>query len=307
MITIIGGGIIGVFSALELLERGAKVRLIDQLKPVSAAAYGSAGVISPFAVVPMSLPGTWRSVPAMLLSSESSLAIQPSHLPRFFPWAARFLQNGQLSRVEAHSRAMAPLVAEAPNLYRRHLHGADAIDAIADSSYIYLYRDLSKLNEKQLSFSLRERVGAEIEVMNRGRLAEVEPDLSDTYVGAVAIHGQARTSSPARILDALLQKAREAGAEIRRGMATALHRDGEGWIIDVEGEPLRAEKVLIASGGRSDDLLAPLGIKAPMEREFGYNIEISAPNVSIRNTVFRHSISHCWQCHERWYSLVELR
>ena len=46
-VTIVGGGIIGICSALSLQERGIKVRLIDRESPGQTTSFGNAGVISP--------------------------------------------------------------------------------------------------------------------------------------------------------------------------------------------------------------------------------------------------------------------
>lgn len=47
-VTIVGAGIIGICSALSLLETGLSVRLIDPGEPGQAASFGNAGVISPW-------------------------------------------------------------------------------------------------------------------------------------------------------------------------------------------------------------------------------------------------------------------
>ena len=44
-VTILGGGIIGICSALSLQERGVNVRLIDINDPGQTTSFGNAGVI----------------------------------------------------------------------------------------------------------------------------------------------------------------------------------------------------------------------------------------------------------------------
>ena len=56
-VTIIGGGIIGICSALSLQDRGIRVRLIDKDDPGQATSFGNAGVISPWSIIPHSIPG----------------------------------------------------------------------------------------------------------------------------------------------------------------------------------------------------------------------------------------------------------
>ena len=46
-IVVIGGGIVGICTAIALAERGVPVRLIDRDAPGQGASMGNAGVISP--------------------------------------------------------------------------------------------------------------------------------------------------------------------------------------------------------------------------------------------------------------------
>ncbi|MCP5072918.1 MAG: FAD-binding oxidoreductase, partial [Rhodobacteraceae bacterium] len=55
-VTVLGAGIVGICSALSLAEKGLRVRLIDRDDPGQATSHGNAGVISPWSVVPQSMP-----------------------------------------------------------------------------------------------------------------------------------------------------------------------------------------------------------------------------------------------------------
>lgn len=60
---IIGAGIVGICTAISLLEKGFAVLLIDHNEPAEGASHGNAGVVSPWTCVPQSMPGVWRSIP----------------------------------------------------------------------------------------------------------------------------------------------------------------------------------------------------------------------------------------------------
>ena len=47
-VTIVGGGIVGICTALSLQDRGINVRLIERDDPGQATSFGNAGVISPW-------------------------------------------------------------------------------------------------------------------------------------------------------------------------------------------------------------------------------------------------------------------
>ena len=155
-VTIIGAGIIGICSALSLLERGASVRIIDRSEPADATSYGNAGVISPWSCIPQSLPGTWRILPKALLDPLGPLRIDWRYLPAFVPWAMRFLKAGRAGRVEKIADAMDVLNRPNVELYQRHLAGTGKEHLLQESYYLQVHRQPLAIDRDDLAFRLRE-------------------------------------------------------------------------------------------------------------------------------------------------------
>jgi D-amino-acid dehydrogenase len=118
-VAILGAGIVGVCCALSLQEKGYAVTLIDRQSPGEAASYGNAGVISPWSCVPQCMPGTLQQIPGWLLRSDGPVSIRWRDLLTTVPWALWFLANTRLSKVEEISRAMAGLMHDNVEIYRR--------------------------------------------------------------------------------------------------------------------------------------------------------------------------------------------
>lgn len=84
-VTIIGGGIVGVCSALYLQRAGRKVTIVDSGPIGEGASFGNAGNISPGAVVPYLIPGIMKSAVALAFRTvPDSSSIRPlrSTVPR---------------------------------------------------------------------------------------------------------------------------------------------------------------------------------------------------------------------------------
>lgn len=99
----------------------------------------------------------------------------------------------------------------------------------------------------------------------RGRLLGEEYELvpgsaagemaSERYYGGVVVRENAALN-PARYTNAMLERARKAGAEIvGHAKATKLARDGEGWTVHVGRREIRARDVLVATNGYTDGLV----------------------------------------------------
>lgn len=285
-VTIIGAGIVGICSALSLLERGVSVRLIDRAGPAEGASYGNAGVISPWSCVPQSMPGLWRVLPGALLDPLGPLSIRLRYLPRFLPWALRFLRAGRADRVEQIANAMNQLTLPNVELYRRHLTGTGKEHLLRDCYYVQVQRSAIKPGPDNLGYRLREQRGTPMELVDSKSLRDIEPALSPVYQSGLIIRNQARALHPGELGKALADKAQQLGAAFLRHEIRAIRPSDDGqWLIETDEGTISASKLLIAAGAWSTRLLEPLGIRLPLEFERGYHLEFRRPGVELRHSV----------------------
>lgn len=284
-VTVLGGGIVGICSALSLAERGLRVRLIDRDEPGQATSYGNAGIISPWSVVPQSMPGLWRKVPGWLLDPLGPVAVRPAYLPRMAPWGLRFLYEGRRSRIPRISEAMSLLNRDCVSLFRQHLAGTGREDLIRDSIYVHAFRNPAEADLLDLGYAIRREKGARIERIGAADLRDLEPDLSPEFQAAILIHDQARAMSPGEIGTVLADKFRRMGGEILRRTVTAIRPTEWGWVCDTPEGELKSPKLVLALGVWSARLLKPLGINIPLESERGYHVSFPDPGVSLNHSV----------------------
>lgn len=285
-VTIIGAGIVGICCALSLQERGLKVRLIDRSEPGQETSFGNAGVISPWSLVPQSVPGIWKSIPKMLLSRSAPLSVRPSFWPKMIPWGLKFLANSGSSSVHATADAMEILCQPSVTLYRRHLEGTGQENLVVDSCYVHAFRNRKSANLTDLGYAIRAEKGADMELIGADVLRQVEPALSPEFAAAILIKGQARARAPGRIGKVLAEKARNRGAEFVKAEVTGLQkRDQDGWKISMPDGDILSDNVVIAAGAWSKAILEPLGLKQPLVAERGYHVEFPDGSVEVNNSV----------------------
>src|SRR4029077_19618624 len=75
---IVGAGIVGICSALQLQRESHEVVVIDRNGPAEGASRGNAGIFAISHVVPIGTPAILKRVPAMLVDSTSPLARVPA-------------------------------------------------------------------------------------------------------------------------------------------------------------------------------------------------------------------------------------
>lgn len=284
-VVVIGAGIIGICTALSLAERGVSVILLDRNEPGSGASSGNAGVISPFSVVPQSMPGLWKNIPRWLIDPKGPVNIRPGHFPKFIPWALKFLRNGTIQKVHKTAEAMHNLNHDNIHLYRKYLQGTGFESLIKDSFYVYAYRSHEKANLTTIENKIRRQYGAKVDLIQSTDLRMLEPALSAEFKSAIVVNGQARALSPGKICAVLARKFIEAGGRIERQTVLSLARSADGWQIKTKTKTFLAKRVVLAAGAWSIDLLRPLGLSMPLEAERGYHVLYKNPGVELNNSV----------------------
>lgn len=171
-------------------------------------------------------------------------------------------------------------------LYRHHLNGTGHEDLVRDSYYIHAFRDPDAASLDTLDNQLRRSAGADVERVDGTTLRQLEPHLSDAFEAAIVIKGQARALSPGRIGAVLAEKFQRLGGTIEQATVRAiLPLEDGGWRYVTDTGDHTAEKLVLAMGAWSAELLKPLGIRIPLEAERGYHVNFTEPGISLNNSI----------------------
>ncbi len=284
-VLVLGAGIVGICTALSLLEKGLSVELIDRNDPASGASHGNAGVISPWSCIPQSMPGLWKQVPKWLLDPKGPLNVRWSYAPRMLPWLRRFLKAGHPDKLPRISEAMNALNRPNVDLYRDYLKGTGHENLLQDSYYVHAFRNGADADLDALAWRIRSDFGVPIERIEGGALQDVEPEISSEYQAAILIRDQARATDPGALGKALFDKAMGMGAQFRKAEVLELRPSEGGWTIETSQGVIKADKLVMAAGAWSMRLLEPLGFKMPLEAERGYHLMFNAPGIEVKNSI----------------------
>jgi D-amino-acid dehydrogenase len=279
-ILVIGAGIVGLCCAWYLARGGAEVTLVDRDGPGEGTSSGNAGAISGGSVAPLAMPGILKQVPGMLLDPKGALHIPARYWPAAFPWLWRFVLQARPERVQEIAEALAVLLHGAEERHQEILAAEGALDLIVNNGQLYLYRDAQHLAKDDAAWALRRAHGLEMQVLDRAGILALEPEVSETYGVAVFLPRQGHSVNPLRQSRVIARGIERMGGRILRGSVSALTTEGHrvtGAMVD--GAPLAADHVVLAAGAWSAKLLAPLGIRVPLESQRGYHIMLPHPGV----------------------------
>lgn len=282
-VVVIGAGIIGTASALELLRDGHRVTLLDPGEPggEQAASYGNGGWLSPMSVIPPAGPGLWRKLPGFIADPLGPLAIRWRYLPRAAPWLLRYLAAGWTeARVAAAATALRPLLRDCPALHRSLAEEAGVVHLIEQHGALYLFPDRADFAAEAMAWRIRAAVGIRWLELDADELRQREPALDRRYTFGVLVDEGGHCRDPGALVAALAATARQRGAQIVRAGATGLViTAGRLRAVATQAGPIACDAAVIAAGIHSRDLAAAAGDRVMLESERGYHAVIQAPEV----------------------------
>ncbi len=115
---VIGGGVIGLFTAYYLSQDGHSVTIIDQGDFTQGTSYGNAGMICPSHFIPLAAPGIIRQSLKWMFDSSSPFYIRPRLDVDFISWCYQFFQHASYSHVKNNIGPLAALLNWSRDLYR---------------------------------------------------------------------------------------------------------------------------------------------------------------------------------------------
>ncbi|MFM9942022.1 MAG: NAD(P)/FAD-dependent oxidoreductase [Hyphomicrobiaceae bacterium] len=283
---VIGAGIVGVCTGLELLKRGWAVTIVDRLEPGEGCSFGNAGILAAQAVVPVGMPGIMKDAPKMLLDREGPLVVRFRSLPKTIPWLLHMRRAATAERVSKTADAMKALNGTTVELHEAIAREAGVPDLLKPYRYLYVHRDASKVDvDNALAWRLRRERGGEIEVLTGQALRDAEPELATDYQVGVRLGPMAFTLNPFRLTQSYAKLFAKRGGEILKAEVRALKPRGA--IVDVETSAgiRQAQTVTITAGAWSRELVRPLGLDIPLIAERGYHMTFPKAGIGLNHVI----------------------
>ena len=280
-VTVLGAGIVGACTAIELLKAGARVTIVEAATPggEQAASHGNGAWLSPASVVPMSMPGLWKKVPGYLMDSSGPLTIRWRALPGLASWLWKFTMAGSTeTKVERTSRAWNQLLHDAPSRHVRLAEEAGLGHLISRNGLLYVYPDRAAFEAEALAWKLRRINGVRWQEWSGEQIQSALPQIAEKYKFGAWVQDGAHCLNPGEYVNGLVEYAVSRGADFIKGQVTKIDLNGN---VYINGELLTTDKVVIACGIGSRALAKMLGDDVPMRSERGYNVVIRKPDFEL--------------------------
>ncbi len=271
-VLVIGAGIVGVTVAMELQSRGAEVTLVDRQGPGKETSYGNAGVLARSSLIPFNNPSLLRNLPKLMANKSAGFRYHMPYLFKNIGWALRFLGNARPARFAQTTAALDGLIGLSTPENRRLLKAAGVAERMSDKGWIFLYRSEAKFEHAKFARQIFDDYDIKTEVLTGAALCDLEPRLNRIFPKALWIKDASSIDNPGAVVAAYAALFTRRGGAIVKANITQLKPEAGTWMAQSEtGAELRADKVVVALGPWSNDLLPQLGIRIPMGYERGYH------------------------------------
>jgi D-amino-acid dehydrogenase len=286
-VLVVGGGVVGLCCAYELARAGADVTIVERDRCGGATSFGNAGWVVPSISAPMAAPGITAQALKMLFKTDGSLRLRPRVDPDFVCWCWRFWRNSTQERYEAGLKALLRMNEQTIQLYKG-LRASGVEFEMYESGLLIAALSEETLEEyaELLETSKTAGYAGEVELLGKETLLGVEPALSDAVAGAVYAKDDlhVRPDTLASGLASYLV-ARDAQILEDTEVYDFTPSGNGGWLASTSRGKLAADRVVVAAGMWSSELLAKLGLRIPLEAGKGYSVTASG-----RGTKPRHAL-----------------
>lgn len=274
-VSILGAGIVGIHTAIQLQRKGYATVLIDRDEPAAGCSSGNAGIIATYGVTPVSLPGLWKQVPKMLLDPSGPLSLRWQHLKKITPWLFRFLRQSNLACVQKNAAALESLVHNSLSDYQALTTGTPAAALIKESPLLCVYSTRAQFQRDQYVWDLRHRHGVEWSTLQGRELHELEPALADSLDFAVVLENTGFVLDPLQLGQALFHEYIKNGGKFVQAEVQQLNASADTITLHTHQGLQAVNKLVIACGAWSGILAQQLGEFIPIEAERGYHVTLS--------------------------------
>ncbi len=284
-VAVIGGGIVGSAAGVWLAADGFDVTVFERDPDARPASTGNAGVIMLSAISPLARPGTLASVPGWMLDPLGPLTMRLVDVPALTPFLARFVAAARPSQVESSTAALGFLMKTALSDHQELARRGRLSGHMRRTGALHIFGSDGSFRNNLAEWRERARHGIDYREVAVAEARQMVPALTGPFAHAIFAPENWTVSSPNGILQGLRTVLREAN-RLRTGKVTAVKASSDGIGVVVDGSETKFDRVIVAGGVWSRDIVKQLGLGVVLEAERGYNTTWAAPPIALDLPLF---------------------
>ncbi|HSI39636.1 MAG TPA: FAD-binding oxidoreductase [Xanthobacteraceae bacterium] len=275
-ILVLGAGIVGTSTALQLARRGRAVTLLDRRGPGEETSHGNAGLVESASLYPAAFPRNVRAFADVVLGRNPGAHYKWSALPGLAPWLYAYWRASAPDRILSYAHTMRPLLLASVAEHRLLARLSGAEHYFREGGWLKIYRTAAGLAHERTEFPLARAYGLKVREVSGADVASLEPHLAPVFEGAVLWSDPHSVSNPGGVTKAYAAQFQALGGRIVEADARTVQQTSRGWSVTTPEGDIEAESAVVALGPWSMDVLRPLGLDLPLAVKRGYHMHYAA-------------------------------
>jgi D-amino-acid dehydrogenase len=275
-IYIIGGGIIGLFSAYYLEKQGHQITIIEQTDLTDGCSFGNAGMVVPSHIIPLAAPGMISKGLKMLFNSQSPFYIKPRLSGSLVKWGYHFYR----ASTEKHVKYAIPVLKDI-SLLSRKLYTELAQESFFDFGFkekglLMLYKTEAVEKEEMQTAHIANKVGIEAHILSAKEVQALETEIKLNIRGGVYFPKDAHLT-PQVLIKEIIKYLKNKGVEVLDKTEVKGFEKQNGSVQSIftsQGKLENIDEMILSVGAWSPILVEELGISLPMQSGKGYSFTL---------------------------------
>ncbi len=212
-IVIVGGGVIGLFSAYYLSEAGYDITVIEQSDGGEGCSTGNAGMIVPSHIFPLAMPGMIEKGLRWMLDEESPFYVKPKLNWNLLSWGMQFYKAANAKQVAKAKIALRDISWLSKQEYKNFVD-KEKIDIGYEEKGLLMLCKTEKMYEEEAEAARQaSAIGVKADLLTKAQVHKLEPETKPDVVGGVLYPGDAHLI-PQVLVEKLKKIVQERGVQI---------------------------------------------------------------------------------------------
>jgi len=275
-IIIVGGGVVGLFTAWYLSKKGAEVTVFDRGDLTDGCSFGNAGLIVPSHVIPMASPGMLRKGMKNMFNPKSPVAVRMSPDPDLIRWYLRFAGASTVRHVNESVPLLKELSMFSKNLYAELKDSGELDFPIWHKGLLLLYKAQQVGDELSEEAEIARHSGLEVSALTAAEVHKLESDAKPDVSGGFHYHSDDHLN-PTALMKSLIAALEKSGVALVRNCAVRkIHTAGQKAIsLETEQGNFDFDQLVITAGFWSREIMEQLKINLAVQPGKGYSFKVN--------------------------------
>ena len=286
-VIVIGAGMVGTSVAWHLQKNNAQVLLLDKKLPGSETSYGNAGLIQREAIHTHPFPRHLTEMIRVLPNQGTDIRYRIPAILRYHQALLQYWKYSSPASVKKIEAEWQTLIEHCTSEHQTMIEASGADELITRDGWLQLHRSEETFKEAIAAAIDARNQGVEHNVLTVEALKAMEPSANfDAFVGAIHWLNSWQVSNPSSLVKAYAKNFQEMQGTIKESSVKEIVQEENGWKVVTDNDTYYSDKLVIAAGPWSNDLIKPLGYDLPLFPMRGYHQHFK---VNEKNTI-HHSM-----------------